>query len=153
MAILLRKPPKDDEKLTASQNKRIIQCGIVALPCHPHRRMYTRRGRSLFNRPPHRAALALDAYRSGLNSQVNRLIWDLVSSAAFVGVLLATAYVMREARTLEQNLMWRALLADRQTSLNVVRVQYTTQHALVDYLFHQIICSLDTCTSTINRVK
>ena len=127
MAILLRKPPKGDEEVTASRNKLIIPCGIVALPCHPHRCMYTRRGRSLFNRPPHRAALALDAYRSRLNARVNRLLWDLVSSAAFVGVLLATVYVMREARILEQNLMWRELLvADRQTSLIVVRVHYST---------------------------
>ena len=138
MTILLRKPPKDDEEVADSRNKQIVPCGIVALPCHPHRRMYTRRARSLFNRPPHRAALALDAYRSGLNARMNRLLWDLVSSAAFVGVLLATAYVMREGRTLEQNLMWHALLvADRQTSLNVVRV-----HVLVHYLSHPIICSL-----------
>ena len=123
MTILLRKPPKDGEEEAASRNKYIVPCGIVALPCHPHCHMRTRRGRSLFNRPPHSAALALDAYRSELNARVNRLLWDLVSSATFVGVLLATAYVMHQARALEQNLTWRALFVDdRQSTLDVVRI-------------------------------
>ena len=71
---------------------------------HQSHRIRTLRGRSLFNRPPHRAALALDAYRSRLNARANRLLWALVSSALFVGVQLATAFVMRDARALQQNL-------------------------------------------------
>ena len=79
---------------------------------HQSNRMRTLRGRSLFNRPPHRATLALDAYRSRLNARANRLLWDLVSSALFVGVLLATAFAMRDARALQQNFTWRLLNAD-----------------------------------------
>ena len=69
----------------------------------------------------HRATLALDAYRARLDARVNRLMWDIVSTALFVGVLLATAYVMYESRALEQNLVWRTLLhADLQSPINMV---------------------------------
>ena len=122
MALLLRKPPKDDEEAAASRNKCIIPCGSVTLPHHSHHAvMRTRRGRSLLNRPFHRSTLALDAYRARLDARVNRLMWDIVSTALFVGVLLATAYVMCESRALEQNLVWRTLFhADMQSPINMV---------------------------------
>ena len=123
MALLLRKPPKDDEEAAASRNKCIIPCGSVVLPHHSRRHavMRTRRGRSLLNRPFHRSTLALDAYRARLDGRVNRLMWDIVSTALFVGVLLATAYVMCESRALQQNLVWRTLLhADLKSPINMV---------------------------------
>ena len=123
MTLLMRKPPKDKEEDAASSNKCIIPCGRVALPhpSHLHAAMRTRRGRSLLNWPPHRAALELDAYRARLDARVNRLVLDIVGNVLFVGVLLATAYVMCDARALEQNLTWRTLLySDLQTPFNMV---------------------------------
>lgn len=97
--------------------------------------MRSRRGQSLLNRPPHRAALTLDAYRARLDVRVNALLWDLVNSTLLMGVFLATAYVMLETGAFEQNSAWSAQINADLSAQKLVHSTRITLHVLYLYSY------------------